>query len=111
MNISIEKQNDVSVVVADGRLDAVGAPSLEACGKQLVQEGAKRVLLDMGKVVYISSAGLRSLLVLVKSLKAAGGTLVLCQLAPAVHEVMEFSGFHSILTVTADRASGLAKLV
>ncbi len=104
MNISIDKQNDLSVVVPEGRLDAVGAPELETCGKKLVQEGARRVLLDMGKVVYISSAGLRTLLVLVKTMKAAGGKMVLCGLAPAVHEVMELSGFLSILTVAPDRA-------
>ena len=107
MIISIEKLNDVTVVAPDGRLDAVGAPEMETAGKKLVQEGAKRLVLDLAKVVYISSAGLRCLLVLVKTVKAAGGAVVLCNLAPSVREVMALSGFDAILSLAADRSAAV----
>lgn len=105
MDISIEKLNDRAVVATSGRLDAAGAPALEAQCKTLIQEGAKRLLLDMAQVEYISSAGLRSLLVLAKAMKSSGGAMVLCGLTPAVREVMTISGFDSILTIAADRAA------
>ena len=110
MDISIEKLNDRAVVATSGRLDAAGAPALEAQCKTLIQEGAKRLLLDMAQVEYISSAGLRSLLVLAKAMKASGGTMVLCNLTAAVREVMEISGFDNILSLAADRSAAMALL-
>jgi stage II sporulation protein AA (anti-sigma F factor antagonist) len=110
MDITIEKQDGTAILAARGRLDAAGAPEIEATGKALVGEGLRRLVLDMEQVEYISSAGLRSLLVLAKTVKSAGGALVLCSLAPAVHEVMTISGFDSILALAGNRADALERL-
>lgn len=110
MNISIEQQNNVAVVIAGGRLDVMGAPEIETCCKKLISEGAKKLLLDMAAVEYISSAGLRSLLVLAKAMKPTGGTIMLCSLTPGVREVMEISGFVNILSLVTDRPAAMALL-
>lgn len=110
MELAIEKQDGTAIVAAGGRLDAAGAPELEARCKALIQEGSKRLLLDMAKVEYVSSAGLRSLLVLAKAVKLSGGAMVLCGLVPAVRDVMTISGFDNILSLAADRPAALALL-
>ncbi|HOW65627.1 MAG TPA: STAS domain-containing protein [Candidatus Paceibacterota bacterium] len=107
MDISTEKLSHAAIVRAIGRLDAAGAPMVEASCRALIQEKPKYLLLDMAAVNYVSSAGLRSLLVLAKAMKAAGGTLVLCSLTPSVREVMCLSGFDNILTLAADRSAAL----
>lgn len=110
MELIVEKQNQTAIVAAGGRLDAGGAPELETRCKALILEGSIRLLLDLAKVEYVSSAGLRSLLVLAKAVKSAGGALALCGLVPAVRDVMTISGFDNILPLAADRAAGLALL-
>ena len=110
MELKSEKQNDVAVVTVSGRLDAVGAPELEAACKALIQEGSRRLLLDMAAVEYVSSAGLRSLLVLAKAIKGVTGAMVLCGLTGAVREVMSISGFDNILDLAPDRAAALERL-
>ena len=107
MELSIEKRDQTAIVAAGGRLDAVGAPEFEARCKAAIQEGSNRLLLDLAKVEYVSSAGLRSLLVLAKAVKSAGGGLALCGLVPAVRDVMTISGFDNILPLAADRAAAL----
>ena len=107
MELSIDKQNQTAIVAASGRLDAAGAPQLETRCKALILEGANRLLLDLAKVEYVSSAGLRSLLVLAKAVKSAGGALALCSLVPAVRDVMTISGFDNILPLAADRPAAL----
>ena len=107
MKLSIEKQGEVAILNAGGRLDAGGASEFETQGKTLIRDGSKRLLLDLAGVEYISSAGLRSLLVLAKAAKAAGSSLVLCNLSPAVREVMTISGFDNILVLAADRPAAL----
>ena len=110
MELSIEKRDKTAIVAASGRLDAAGAPELEARCKALIQEGANRLLLDLAKVEYVSSAGLRSLLVLAKAVKSTGGGMALCSLVPAVRDVMTISGFDNILPLAADRPAALALL-
>ena len=110
MDITVERQQQATIVAAGGKLDAAGAPELESRCKTLIQEGANRLLLDLARVEYVSSAGLRSLLVLAKAVKSAGGGLALCSLVPAVRDVMTISGFDNILPLAADRAAALALL-
>jgi anti-anti-sigma factor len=110
MKLSIEPQNDVTIVVAEGRLDVTGGPELEASCKQVIQDGTKRLLLDMAAIGYISSAGLRSLLVVAKTIKAAGGSMILSGLNPAMLEIMSISGFDTILPHATDRIAALELL-
>ncbi len=109
MTITDEKKGAVCVVAVGGRLDGTGAPEVEAHCRSLIEGGNKHQLLDMAQVEYISSAGLRSLLVVAKLVKAAGGKLMLCNLSSMVREVMEISGFDKILNIAADRDTALAQ--
>ena len=109
MDIRKAEQDGVTIVSMGGRLDAAGSPEVEAFCRGLMDAGEVRQLLDMTEVEYISSAGLRSLLVVAKQIKAAGGVLVLCSLAPMVREVMEISGFDKILVLAADRDAARAQ--
>lgn len=107
MNITSRKEGIICVVSVGGRLDGTGAPEVETQCRSLIDSGEIRQLLDLTDVEYISSAGLRSLLVVAKQIKAVNGILVLCNLQPVVKEVMEISGFDKILTLAADQATGL----
>lgn len=107
MNLKTETLGTATILCASGNLDAAGAPGFEEQGRNLLRGGAQRLVLDLADVEYISSAGLRSLLVLAKTAKSAGGAMALCGLAPAVRETMTISGFDHILALAADRAAAL----
>jgi len=104
------KVGAVAIVSVAGRLDGAGAPEILAHCNTLITGGATRLLLDVEGVDYISSAGLRSLLVLAKSIKAVHGSLVLCNLSPMVRDVMAISCCDRILTLAVNRDSGIAAL-
>jgi anti-sigma B factor antagonist len=109
MDIREETRGDVLVVVAAGRLDSSSAGALEAVLPARVEAQAK-VVLDLTETPYVSSAGLRVLLIGAKKARAAGHKLVLTGLAPSVQEVFDISGFTSIFTIEADIDSALAAL-
>ena len=67
-------------------------------------------MLDLGRLDYISSAGLRVVLIAAKRLKSVGGALVLCTLNPSVREVFEISGFASILEDPSGPGCGARRL-
>ncbi|MEM5581691.1 STAS domain-containing protein [Roseibium sp. AS2] len=105
--ITIEHETDggVTVVRPAGKLDTLSARTFEAYLKGLADANAGPLLIDMEKVDYVTSFGLRSLLIIAKLLAPSGGKLVLFQVNPSVIEVLKISGFLKILTVADTLAS------
>ena len=108
---------DVIVVSVTGRVDhgtsedlkKALAPHLERCGK-----GQDQVVLDFERVDYISSAGLRVLMLAAKQAKAQNGSLTLAAVQPLVREILEISKFTLVLrtepTVRAAMGTSAAAL-
>lgn len=86
-----------------GRLDGDNAGSHEQALLALVNdsEGVQQLTVDLSELDYISSAGLRVLLVAAKAAKRKGGTVVLSAPKASILEVLKISGFDKILPVQA----------
>ncbi|OYO27923.1 STAS domain-containing protein [Janthinobacterium sp. PC23-8] len=107
MNMTCETLGDALLIALEGKLNSVNAPQTEADMLAQITRGAHQVLLDLTALDYISSAGLRVLLIVAKRLKQCGGLLVLCGLQSQIREVLDISGFLAILTVADTREQGL----
>jgi anti-anti-sigma factor len=94
----------------DGRLDGESAPEAEALVKELMKGDHRNLLFDLSGMEYISSAGLRVILMAVKQLQARKGKVVLCGLAPYVREVFDVSNFSSIIPIADSVDTGLQQL-
>jgi anti-anti-sigma factor len=99
MDIFQKEKDGVVILEIVGRLDADTAPEAEKHIKELLAAGTTRLLLDMEKLEYISSAGLRVVLMAVKDLRGKQGKIVLCSLNEYVREVFEVSNFTSIIPI------------
>lgn len=93
-----------------GRLDSATSGDFEKDLHPLFAASGVRALLDFSSLDYISSAGLRVVLMTAKRARQAQGRLVLCGLQPHVREVFEISGFLKILSVADDQAAALSQL-
>lgn len=109
MDIREEMRGDVMLIRAAGRLDSGSAGELEAVLPVRTQAHPK-VVLDLAETPYVSSAGLRVLLIGAKGARAAGHKLVLAGLSPSVREVFDISGFTTIFAIEADADSAVAAL-
>jgi len=96
VNISPRREGSATIVQVSGRIDAEAAPGFEFSCVQQVHGWEKLVVLDLGGVSYISSGGLRSLLVIGKYQQQRGGVLRLANLAPTVVQIFEQSRFDSL---------------
>ncbi|GAA0780633.1 STAS domain-containing protein [Castellaniella ginsengisoli] len=110
MPFAIEKSGTVLVCQPQGLINSANAAAFEADLMAQVDKGEQRIVLDLARLDYISSAGLRVVLLLAKKLKQAGGALILCDIQPNVREVFEISGFLAILKVCDTRAEAVAAL-
>ena len=95
MTINIEKSGEMLTLKIEGRLDTTTAPELEKTINEQ-SEGIKDLVMDMEKLEYISSAGLRVLLAAQKKMNKIG-TMKLTHVCDAVMEVFEMTGFVDIL--------------
>ena len=99
MNLETKTVGAVSVVQCEGKLDTNTSAAAQEYLNQLMDGGASKILIDFSGVDFVSSAGLRVLLVTTKRLSGSGGSLRVCGLNETVNEVFEFSGFSTILSV------------
>jgi anti-anti-sigma factor len=107
MNIEERATDGATVVRLSGRLDTGTAPRVQERLDTVVDGGADLVVVDLGGVDFMSSAGLRVLLATAKRLRPRG-SLRLFGLNPTVRDVFEMSGFSMILAVFEDEATALA---
>jgi anti-sigma B factor antagonist len=113
MELISKRFADTVVLFPQGRVDhataeqfkAALAPHLAACAT-----GGGRLVIDMTGVEYISSVGLRVLMLASKQAKAQGCTLVVCGLQPVVREIFEISRFNLVLSVFPTLHEALAAL-
>jgi anti-anti-sigma factor len=110
MEIQTTKDKDVLVVKVKGRIDAVTAPEFEKRLADLMAAGEKTILLNFAGLDYISSAGLRSILITAKQLKAKEGKLLFAELQSAVKDVFKISGFGSLFKIYDSEAEALAQV-
>ena len=97
MNINLKKNGAALNVTVSGRLDTTTAPELEkALSSQL--EGIESPTLDFGELAYISSAGLRVLLALQKTMNRQG-QMVVTHVNDNTMEVFDVTGFVDVLTI------------
>jgi len=96
ISISSRKEGSATIVQVSGRIDADAAPGFELSCVQLVRGAEKVIVLDLGGVQYISSSGLRSLLVIGKYQQQRGGVLRLANLNDVVGQLFEQSRFNSL---------------
>lgn len=108
MEASFEQLDNRLMIAVTGRLDTVSAPQFdEKLAPALAQPNA-HILIDMSGVTYVSSAGLRSILQLVKSAAASGGRVGLFSVPPQIMAIIEMSGLPSRLDLYPDRAGAIS---
>jgi anti-anti-sigma factor len=110
MNITEKKVNTTLVLGLSGRLDATTTPEVDKLVTERMKSGENNLLFDLTELQYISSAGLRLLVVALKQTSASKGSMALCGLREPVKMVFDVSGFTSFFKIAASVEDALALL-
>lgn len=98
------------MVDMSGRLDSSVSGQVMDQLNEIVNAGAKKLVINLKQVSYISSAGLRSILVAAKLIKSSSGEMRLCQPNDLVRRTLEESGFSNLIRVDDQESQSVAAL-
>src|SRR5436853_7750684 len=92
MKMTTSRRGDVLVLAVQGSLDVITSPDLETKVQELIDGGERRLVFDLEKLDYVSSAGLRAFMVGLKQMTAAGGHIRFCSLGKPIRQVFDIAG-------------------
>jgi anti-sigma B factor antagonist len=107
MDITEEKRGEVMLLGIKGRLDTSTARGLEEKLLASIDGGERRLTLDCSQLDYISSAGLRVLLLAVKRVKGVDGKIAFYALKDQIKEVFDIAGFSPLFPSFATQEEAL----
>ena len=107
MELSINKIGDVTTIILQGRIDATVAADIEQKLLSLISGGSCKLVTSLSEVTFISSAGLRSLVAVLKQAKRDGGDLRLAGMGARVKEVFDITGLSVIFNIYASTADAV----
>ena len=97
LKVTLTQEGDAYTFLIEGRIDTSSAPMFEERINEVIAK-AKKLVLDLGKLYYISSAGLRVLLATAKEMNGQG-ELVITNVAPDVLEIFELTRLVDVLNI------------
>lgn len=109
MEIKIEKKGEITLVSIADRLDASTTAQLDTRLAEIIDAGNRATVISLKDLIYISSAGLRTLLSFAKKLHVQQRDLYFADLGEYVNDIFKISGFYSIFTIFDTTREALLK--
>ncbi len=108
MQVAVEENGDVRIVrLKEPKLTYPALPAFFNEVRQVVEGGARKLLLDMQPVTYIDSAAIGCLMDIHRLLQDKGGTLKLCSLQPRVETMISMTGVNKLIDLVRDEETAL----
>lgn len=109
--MDVEERNDgpVTIIAPKGHLDSLTSPQLQPKLLEVVKRGGP-IVVDCAELPYVSSAGLRVLMLAAKQGRSSGARIALAALQPTVRKVFDISGFSALFEIHETASEACAAL-
>ncbi len=108
LELQADQTEGALVISVTGRIDGLNAQEFHENLDKEIAGSDNPVVLDLEKLSYISSAGLRSILLVAKTLQGKNTRFILCSLPGPIKEIFEIAGFDKIIDVLESRSDAIA---
>jgi anti-anti-sigma factor len=108
VNIEVSQQDRATLVEVSGRIDGNNAHELGGALNEQLDGGRKNLILDLAGLDFMSSAGLRELVMAYKKAKRESGDLSLAQPSERVRDILEMAGLDTVFQIYPTRSAALA---
>lgn len=103
MDVAIQRAGAVMTANVQGRIDGTTVGAFHREIEDFLEDSVHGLILDLTETTFVSSAGLRVVLIIARSLARTGGRIVLCGLSAQVREAFRISGFDKVIAIAEDR--------
>ena len=110
LSIGQTRAGNVCVVTLSGRIDSTNANDVVNELTRLFASGEKTILVDLGAVLYLTSAAFRALLVATDEAERRAARFALCSLAGHVRDLFEMGGLMEVFSIHGSREEALKQL-
>lgn len=111
LKIASSLQDEGSAVLAlTGEVDVSNTPQVREAGLKLLADGAKKLVVDLSATDYMDSAGLGTLVGLLKRLKEAGGAMAIAGPQPRVNRLFQITGLNQIFSIYEDVGTAIKEV-
>lgn len=107
LEIQVTGYDHVTLIEVSGRIDSMNANELGAALSNEADAGHVQLVVDLSRVDYMSSAGLREIVSALKKVKRASGDLRIAEPSDRVREVLEMAGLDTIFQIYATQAEAV----
>jgi anti-anti-sigma factor len=101
LEVTVEQMDSAVVIHAVGVVDSTTAASLQETVLRAIESSSGALQLDLKQVSYLSSAGMRVMLLAVKALQKRAERLRLLNVPPQIHSILRLAGFTSFIDVSS----------
>lgn len=108
--VTSDTVDGVRLIMVDGRITSSNAKDFEVSMGDALGDDPDPVVIDFQALSYISSAGLRVLLLTGRRMKSEKRGLVLCNLQPTIKDVFDMSGLRQVFAVVEQRSDAVAEV-
>lgn len=99
MEIDTKETSGIKIISVKGSIDADTASEFDQSLEKHISSGGEKMILDLSRLEYISSAGLRVVMKAAKKMEVTGGEMAIAGLRGVVQEVFKVSGFYSLFKI------------
>lgn len=93
----------ITVIQASGLIDSISGNQLRRDASDAIASGAKTILIDCEKATFMDSSGLGALVMILKTVREAGGRLSLCSITDQIQMVLELTSMDSLFEIFPNR--------
>lgn len=98
MELEVKSLKKVDVIAVSGRIDSSNAADFDNAMKDLLSQGRRNIVLDLSKLDYMSSAGLRAMVAALKNARHGGGNVVIAEPNERMVDTLKLVGFQTLFT-------------
>ena len=110
MDVKWERKDDTAVARVEGRIDGANFSEFQSALESGTEPDTQTVIVDFERVVFVSSAGLRVVLMLCKQLRKRGAQLAICSLNNSIRRIFAVSGFDRIVPIHGSETQAIDAL-
>lgn len=107
LSVAVERNRTVAIFFVTGKIDGTNVQQFERATHEQIETGSRILIFDFKRLRYISSAGLRALLMIARVIKDHGGKAIFCELSDTIADIFDISGFNEVLDVRPTKAEAL----